>query len=275
MLLKITQVTFRKKGKLLLKVISFDIDMTLFDFETQQICSSALETIESLRKKSKIVLATGRNMTLDSNQYIIDLLKPDAIIHMNGTKVEINGEILYEEFIKPELLEAMINRAEKMSWCIGTSQNSIMYTTNKQKIIEIDTNRLGYCNRNFSTFRNLMATNVHSFIAYEKSETLGIMAAEFPMLRFAKFTPDFGADVIPLNLSKATGMNFLLSTWNYKFKDVISVGDSMNDYEILKKSGIGIAMGNADDDIKKIADIVTDNINEDGIYKAFKTLDMI
>ena len=43
-------------------MISFDLDMTLLDHRTDQITPSALEAIEKLRPKHKIVLATGRDM---------------------------------------------------------------------------------------------------------------------------------------------------------------------------------------------------------------------
>ena len=42
----------------------------------------------------------------------------------------------------------------------------------------------------------------------------------------------------------------------------------MNDYEILKTAGIGVAMGNSIDKLKEIADYITDDIDKDGIYNA-------
>ena len=43
---------------------------------------------------------------------------------------------------------------------------------------------------------------------------------------------------------------------------------SMNDYEILQTAGLGIAMGNAVEELKSVADYITADIGEDGIYKA-------
>ena len=70
-------------------MISFDLDMTLLDHKTGRIPDSAMKAIEQLRKKHRIVLATGRDM---DNYYSIayrDLIQPDAIVHMNGTKITI------------------------------------------------------------------------------------------------------------------------------------------------------------------------------------------
>lgn len=57
--------------------------------------------------------------------------------------------------------------------------------------------------------------------------------------------------------------------------DVIAIGDGLNDIEMISEAGIGIAMGNANDLLKEKADIVTDTIDNDGLYKAFKNLKLL
>ena len=54
--------------------------------------------------------------------------------------------------------------------------------------------------------------------------------------------------------------------------DTVAFGDSMNDIEVVQEAGIGVAMGNAVDALKKVADYVTAPIGEDGIYKACEHL---
>ena len=51
-------------------------------------------------------------------------------------------------------------------------------------------------------------------------------------------------------------------------EDTIAFGDSMNDYEMIQMAGIGVAMGNGREDLKRAADYVTDPIGEDGVFKA-------
>ena len=58
-------------------------------------------------------------------------------------------------------------------------------------------------------------------------------------------------------------------------EEAYAFGDSMNDYEILQAVGTGIAMGNADPRLKKVADYVTSDIGEDGIYRACVHLGLI
>jgi hydroxymethylpyrimidine pyrophosphatase-like HAD family hydrolase len=53
-------------------------------------------------------------------------------------------------------------------------------------------------------------------------------------------------------------------------EETMAVGDSENDYSMINAAGIGVAMGNASDDIKAIADYITTTNEEDGVGEAIK-----
>lgn len=53
------------------------------------------------------------------------------------------------------------------------------------------------------------------------------------------------------------------------------MGDGPNDLQMMEYAGIGIAMGNAREEVKERADMVTSSINNDGIYRAFETLGLL
>ena len=55
----------------------------------------------------------------------------------------------------------------------------------------------------------------------------------------------------------------------------IAFGDGGNDLSILKAAGIGVAMGNANDDVKAVANYVTTSVDEDGIWNALKHFNAI
>jgi hypothetical protein len=59
---------------------------------------------------------------------------------------------------------------------------------------------------------------------------------------------------------------------NIHEKDIIAIGDNFNDIEMLKMAGTSIAMGNAPEEVKKYATIVTDTNNREGIKKALELL---
>ena len=55
----------------------------------------------------------------------------------------------------------------------------------------------------------------------------------------------------------------------------MAFGDSMNDYELVREAGIGIAMGNSVEELKAVADYVADDIDRDGVWKACRHLGLI
>ena len=100
-------------------MISFDLDMTLLDHATGRIPESALKTIEQLRKKHKIILATGRDMDNYFSVPYRDIVSPDAIIHMNGTKITVGGRLIYEHRFDPALLKELLSFCEQKGYGIG------------------------------------------------------------------------------------------------------------------------------------------------------------
>ena len=94
--------------------------------------------------------------------------------------------------------------------------------------------------------------------------------SEFPTLKMPMFAGRRGADVMEQGISKADGLR-RLAAWFGEAEDLsgtVAFGDSMNDLEVIREAGIGVAMGNAMKEVKEAADYVTSSIEEDGIYRA-------
>ena len=85
------------------------------------------------------------------------------------------------------------------------------------------------------------------------------MEREFPTLKLPMFASGHGADVVEKGNSKADGLRRLAVYFGEKedLSDTVAFGDSMNDIEVVQEAGIGVAMGNAVDALKKVADYVT------------------
>ena len=79
------------------------------------------------------------------------------------------------------------------------------------------------------------------------------------------FTESNNLEASPQGITKASGLIVLCKFLNIDISETIAVGDGNNDKEILQVAGIGVAMGNSNDEIKKIADFVTLDNDHDGI----------
>ena len=100
------------------------------------------------------------------------------------------------------------------------------------------------------------------------------MEKQFPQLKFPMFAGKEGADVVEIEASKAEGLKRLCAYFNVPLRDTVAFGDSMNDYEILMEAGTGVAMGNSVPKLKEIADYITTDIEEDGVWNACLALNL-
>ena len=77
-------------------------------------------------------------------------------------------------------------------------------------------------------------------------------------------------EVMNLPASKTNAINFLMKAYGISREQTIAIGDNFNDKEMIEFAGMGIAMGNAPDEVKAAADFITDTNNNDGVRKALE-----
>ena len=77
---------------------------------------------------------------------------------------------------------------------------------------------------------------------------------------------DRAVDIIPVNAGKGAGIEKMLKHYGIDRSQAMAFGDGNNDIEMLKAVGNGIAMANASDDLKAVADEICGDVSEDGIY---------
>ncbi|TWH02649.1 HAD superfamily hydrolase (TIGR01484 family) [Nocardioides sp. J9] len=71
-------------------------------------------------------------------------------------------------------------------------------------------------------------------------------------------------DLAPVGVSKASGLEYVAQQLGIDRDEVLSIGDGRNDIEMLEWSGRGVAMGQAVDEVKEVADDVTASVDDDG-----------
>ncbi|WP_373230313.1 Cof-type HAD-IIB family hydrolase [Cohnella sp.] len=75
----------------------------------------------------------------------------------------------------------------------------------------------------------------------------------------------FNIEINPAGVSKATALMEVCRMRGYDMSEVVAVGDSLNDIAAIRASGLGVAMGNAQDEVKAMADVVTGSNQENGV----------
>lgn len=80
-------------------------------------------------------------------------------------------------------------------------------------------------------------------------------------------------ELAPRSVSKGSALEMLVEKWfDFPLRDVVAFGDNYNDVELLKTAGLGIAVSNAREEVKAIADQVAEKSTEDGVAKMLETL---
>ncbi len=79
-------------------------------------------------------------------------------------------------------------------------------------------------------------------------------------------------DIMNKGVSKGNSLQYLYRLFKIDRSKIIAIGDNENDISMIKFAGLGIAMGNATEELKKQANLITHTNNEDGVYKALKDI---
>ena len=170
----------------------------------------------------------------------------------------------------------MIEFAYENNLCLGGLYQGRWYTTNKVKQTERWGRNEALHARGLEDARELIGVPMHGLFLDDSVEAAKLIADRFHQLRTPIMSEERGgADVLPVFLSKAYGLQKLAEHWGIPMEETAAVGDSMNDYEMVREAGVGIAMGNAVSKLKEAADYVTADIWEDGLKKAFEYLGLL
>ena len=77
-------------------------------------------------------------------------------------------------------------------------------------------------------------------------------------------------DINHKQANKVRGVQYLAEKFGIAMDEVLAIGDDINDIQMIQAAGIGVAMGNASDAVKRAADYITTDVDHDGIINAFK-----
>ena len=261
------------------KLLVFDVDGTLVPRGKSEVEATALQAISEAREKGiQILLATGRSFF-----FIIDNVKknlhPDYYVTVNGScLVDENEQIIERYDIPRDIAKRFAEFCRDHHYPVGYKYGEGIGTyAGYEEFVS------AYIGLDHPGKKYLFDDTDYSHL--DKEEPLGIfliaptaeqanIQKEFPELVIS-IAYDHAYDIYRVGVDKTKTIESVMKRLGITWDQVISFGDGENDIEMLEKAGIGIAMGNASDLVKEHADYVTDHIQEDGIYNAFKHLEII
>lgn len=254
-----------------IKLALFDIDGTLVTHESHILLDSTVEAIHRLQEKGiKVAIASGRTQyALD--KAVLERVEFDYLISSNGASVYdvSKNQYLYLQQYEKILVDQLLERIKEVDgglifqyshagYCYvdyeGFGRELMRYLgLNESELID------------FTQFQNMHHQQLPNHIlARIPDQSFEFLKEEFKDLSFVRFLPEF-YDVNAGFINKSFGLGFILEALGLEADEVIAFGDGQNDIEMLSHVGISVAMGNADENIKAIADYVTINTDKGGI----------
>ncbi len=266
------------------KMIALDLDGTLNNDEKMITPKTRAALIEAQKMGVVVVLASGRptpGLKRESDELELEKYK-GLLLSYNGGKVvhASTKEVLYEKSMSQDIAIRLLKHLEDFPVTPIVDNGKHYFARHEKEFMikeESKLNNMGIKIVNkivdvidFSPVKVLIAAPNETLVpASEK-----IMEPFDEELSFIQSSPYF-LEATVKGINKASSLQTICDLLSIKPKEVMAFGDAQNDISMLQFAGLGVAMGNACDPLKEIADEVTLTNNEDGIaYTISKYFDI-
>lgn len=263
------------------KLIAMDLDGTLNNDE-KRITPATLDALMNAQRAGiRLALASARPLPgLYRERDALHLQKYHGLLmSYNGGRIAdaSSGNVLFETSMELEAARAVLRRLEKLPVTPILDDGAQFYVTDRR----------GY-KVEYECWNNRMrCTEVENLADFISFRPIKLLMSALPdeiediQAQIAAFLPEdltvvktaaFYLEILPRKISKGQGIHELCRLLNLQTEEVIAFGDAENDIPMLRAAGVGVAMGNASEDVKAAADRVTLDNNQDGIACALKEL---
>lgn len=250
----------------MIKAIFFDIDGTLVSFQSHKVSESTQKALKDLRKKGiKTFIATGRHLRAINN---LPGLEFDGYVTLNGGLCfGENGKVISQTSIPQEDLSSFLNYIEEYPMpCVFVRKADLHINYINQEVIDLF-KLLDFIEVPTANLHKIAKEEVSQLIAFfDKTRDTEVMT-HLPNCTSTRWYHTF-TDIVPKGICKSKGIAMVIEKFGIHPDEIMAFGDGGNDIDMLQYAGIGVAMGNADDDVKEVADYLTDTVDNDGISKA-------
>lgn len=255
------------------KMIVLDLDDTLLNDEHALSKRNKEALMAAQELGVKVVLASGRptfGMVSIAKELQLDQYG-SYILSFNGSKI-INAQTHEEMFnstISSEMAHRLYDLSKREGVAILSYKDESIVIEESNEYADIEATITGLPMQIVDQFKATITEPVvkammlaHPDVLVDVEQTLiKEVGEEVSVFRSKPFFLEFTA----LNVTKGTSLDQLTQKLGIKAEEVIAIGDSYNDITMIEFAGLGVAMGNAPEAIKEIANHVTDTNNNDGV----------
>lgn len=236
------------------KLLALDMDGTLLS-EEKKISPANKEWIyKAIEAGVTVIFSTGRGVQ-SVEEYVEELKLQSPMVSVNGSEVwKAPGELFHRHQMQPEWIRKMHELAvEHDTWYWAYAVEGLF---NKEKWPE-DIHAIHWLKFGYYTEDAPLLQKIRGIV--EEWDRFELTNSHVNNI-----------EINPKGISKASGVMEVCNMLGIQMDEVIAMGDSMNDLTMIKAAGLGVAMGNAQEGVKKAADVVTLTNEEDGVAQIIR-----
>lgn len=245
------------------KIIFFDIDGTLIDMTKKAISDKTVETLLRLKENGvKICIATGR---APGSVPKFDGVDFDAFLTFNGSYCFNSSDVILSTPIPKIDVEKMIENATRINRPVSIAGKDRVVANGTDKDLS---DYFGFAKQKTPVsddFDEVLKGEIYQMMMGGRKDEYDDILKDVENARITAWW-DRAVDIIPSNSGKGNGIEAILKYYGIDKSESMAFGDGGNDIEMLQTVGTGVAMGNALDHVKEVADEICGTSAEDGIY---------
>lgn len=268
-----------------IQLVAIDMDDTLID-EKGAVSPEASGCIrDSIGRGVKVTLATGR-MFQSAVPYAKKLGLDVPLITYNGALIRsgLSDEIILHEPVPYDLSRDVVKYAQEKGLTLNLyvddrlivahMNDEVEYYATIAGVVAHAVGDLGKYISDLATIRGEVNAVSTKLLIVADSGIVDASMRELSVLfdgrlNITKSKPRF-LEMTKPGISKAAAIKMLIKKWSIEQDQVMAIGDSLNDLEMLEFAGIGVAVANALPEVKQRADCVTQHECGLGVAEAFR-----
>ncbi len=256
------------------KVVFFDVDGTLLSEMDRSMHDSTKEAIRRLMDKGiHVVVTTGRPYSLCSQFKELGI---HTIISANGAHIKCEETVLHKSVLSSEIVHDISEFAELHGHGVSYftedfAMNGI--ASDNERVMQALSETLNL--EKYPEKSRDLSEEIYCLCLYADEIEAQKFLKRYPMLTFDRFH-NYVINVLENSkVSKLTAIQKVLEHLNICKSEAVAFGDGRNDIEMLQYVELGIAMGNAGEELKTRADFVTKKASEGGILFALEKFHIV
>lgn len=251
-----------------IKLIAVDLDNTLLR-RNKSVSEYTVDVLRRVRERGVMVaVATSRSENASARYRARLGVVPDFAAYCGGVHIKCREQDISQSFLPDESVKLILEHCcdNRVSWITAVSTRG--YLSSKP----IGNDWAGWedfadgIHIDFQTEPNL--GGVYKFTLQIEDKNAAIdLAAQLPDMAFQHFTGEDWYQFSLGNVNKATAIAHIAIAAGISIQEIVAFGDDHNDIAMLRECGIGVAMSNAIDECKVVADYMCGDCDEDGVAR--------